>query len=197
MKAPTGLRPVVILLFVMFLVASCTSAYNVYRSDLWEGKNLLMEERYAEAREKFVKAAGEQNRAAPFAYAATVNYKLGDLAAADRYIFDAENKPGKDFLYMRILAYKSLVLFKENKKQEGMAALKDYLDYYSCVYPLVTIDDVWSMWKSGQVDLPTLEKLLDQQVATYDRDTYLAFSGGIGYYNRRYPMSRPDGFMLD
>ena len=124
-------------------------------------------------------------------------YKLGDIAAARRYLEEAENAPGKDFVDLRITAYKCLILFKEGRQQEGMAALKAYLDFYDDVYPLITIDDVRDMWKNGKVDLPRLEILLDQQTTTYDRDTYLAFSAAIGYYNRRYPMSRPDGFMLD
>ncbi len=105
--------------------------------------------------------------------------------------------PAKDFVDMRTMAYKSLVLFKQDKKQEGMTALREYLDYYSCSYPLVTFDDVESMWKSGQVDLPALEKLLDQQVATYDRDMYLDFFVSIGFYGRRFPGLLASGFMLD
>jgi hypothetical protein len=197
MKPSTRILPVISLLFAVLLVGACSSSYDVYRRDLWHGKNLFMEERYAEARDMFVKAAGEQNRAAPLAYAGTVNYKLGDIAAAGRYIGDAEMAPGRGFLDMRILAYKSLALFKQGKKQEGMDALRDYLDYYSCMYPLVTIDDVESMWKSGQVDLPALEKLLDAQVATYDRDMYLDFFASIGYYGRRFPGLLPGGFMPD
>jgi len=184
------------LLSAILLLASCSS-YNVYRYHLWEGKNFLIEERYPEARDALAKAAGEQNRAAPRAYAATVSYKLGDIAAARRYLEEAENAPGKDYVDLRITAYKALILFRENKQQEGMAALRDYLNFYRHLYPLVTIEDVRDMWKSGRVDLPKLEQLLDQQLATYDRDMFLAFSAGIGYYNRCYPETRPSGFMLD
>ena len=186
----------VILLTAILLLASCSS-YNVYRYHLWEGKNLLIEERYPESREALAKAAGEQNRAAPRAYATTVNYKLGDIAAARRYLEEAENAPGKDYVDLRITAYKALILFRENRPQEGMAALGDYLNFYRHLYPLVTIEDVDTMWRSGRIDLPKLEQLLDQQLTTYDRDMFLAFSAGIGYYNRCYPVTRPSGFMLD
>ena len=149
MKITIRLFSAIGFLSILFLAASCSS-YNVYRCHLFEGKNLLMEERYPEARDMLVKAAGEQNRAAPRAYACTVYYKLGDIAAARRYLEEAENAPGKDFVDLRITAYKCLILFKEGRQQEGMAALKAYLDFYDDVYPLVTVDDVRDMWKSGR-----------------------------------------------
>ena len=64
----------------------------------------------------FVKASTEEKRAAPFALAATASYKLNDLPAAERFMSEAEQMEGRAFFNLRIVGYKALIYFKENRK---------------------------------------------------------------------------------
>lgn len=184
-----------LLLVCTAFTASCSTTYMAYRDDLFEGRQLLNQEKYAEARNLFIKASTEERRAAPFAYAATASYKMNDLAAAERYIGDAENAEGRNYWYLRILGYKALTLLKEQKTDEGMGALKRYIDYYRLVYPLMTIDQVEDMWQSGRIDLKILEALLDEQITNYEQEVAQAVTTGTGYYSTRPPpgvwMPRP------
>ena len=172
---------------VIVSLSSCSTQYMTYRDDLFEGRQLLRQEKYVEARNLFIKASTEERRAAPFAYAATASYKMNDLAAAERYIGDAENASGRNYWYLRILGYKALTLLKEQKTKEGMDALKRYIDYYRLIYPLTTIDQVDDMWKSGQINLPQLEVLLDEQITNYEEELAQAVTTGTGYYSTRPP----------
>jgi hypothetical protein len=176
------------LLFIcVTLTASCATTYTMYRDDLFEGRQLLKQEKYGEARNLFLKASTEERRAAPFAFAATASYKMNDLAAAEGYIGDAENATGRNYWYLRIMGYKALILLKERKTDEGMTALKRYIDYYRLVYPLTNIEQVEAMWKSGQINLPQLEVLLDEQITNYEEELAQAVTTGTGYYSTRPP----------
>lgn len=167
--------------------SACSTTYMTYRDDLFDGRQLLRQEKYAEARSLFLKASTEERRAAPFAYAATASYKMNDLPAAETYLDDAENAAGKNYWNLRIMGYRALTLLKENKTGEGMAALKRYIDYYRLVYPLTTIDQVEEMWKSGLIDLGKLEALLDEQITNYEQEVAQAVTTGTGYYSTRPP----------
>ena len=178
----------IVLLFIcVTLNASCSTTYTMYRDDLFEGRQLLRQEKYGEARTLFLKASTEERRAAPFAFAATASYKMNDLAAAEGYIGDAESAAGRNYWNLRILGYKALILLKEKKTDEGMTALKRYIDYYRLVYPLMNIDQVEDMWKSGQIDLIQLEALLDEQITNYEEELAQAVTTGTGYYSTRPP----------
>ena len=177
-----------VLLFICAaLTASCATTYTMYRDDLFDGRQLLKQEKYGEARNLFLKASAEEKRAAPFAFAATASYKMNDLAAAEGYIGDAENATGRNYWYLRIMGYKALILLKEKKTDEGMTVLKRYIDYYRLVYPLTTIDRVEDMWKSGQINLTQLEVLLDEQITYYEEELAQAVPTGTGYYSSRLP----------
>jgi hypothetical protein len=112
---------------------------------------------------------------------------MNDLRAAESYIGEAENAAGRNYWYLRIMGYKALILLKENKTGEGMAALKRYIDYYRLVYPMTTIDQVEDMWKSGRIDLKRLEVLLDEQITNYEQEVAQAVTTGTGYYSTRPP----------
>ena len=77
-----------------------------------------------------------------------------------------------------------------------MDALNKYLEYYRHVYPLTNIEDVEAMAKSGDIKLPALERLLDEQITTYERDVTQAVTMGTGFYSRR-PIGGGRGFMPD
>jgi hypothetical protein len=173
-----------IMVVAAVLMLSCSTTYSVYKTDMFEGRKLLNQEEYALARDTFVKASTEEKRAAPFAYAATASYMMHDLRAAERSIKEAENAPGRSFFVMRILGYKALILLNEGKKNEGLSALKEYVIYYGYLYPLMSIDDVKAMQESGTIDLPRLEKLIEEQVVTYEREVEQAVTTGTGFYSR-------------
>jgi hypothetical protein len=173
------------IMIVLFAAAACSTTYVVYKDDLYEGRNLLNQEEYGKARDLFVKASTEEKRAAPFALAATASYKMNDLPAAERFIGEAEKAEGRSFIYLRIAGYKALVFFKEGRKSDGLEALRKYTEYYSHVYPLMTIEQVRDMAKTGDVKLPVLERLVDEQVTTYEKDVAQAVTTGTGFYSRR------------
>jgi hypothetical protein len=183
-------------IIVFAVAAACSTTYQVYRNDLFEGRNLLNQGDYGKARDVFVKASTEEKRAAPFALAATASYKMNDLPAAESLISEAEKMEGKAFFYLRITGFKALIYFKENRKGEGLDALNKYLEYYRHLYPLMNIEDVEAMAKSGDIKLPELERLLDEQITTYERDVTQAVTMGTGFYSRR-PIGGGRGFMPD
>lgn len=177
------------------LGASCSTTYQTYRSDLFEGKKLLRQEEYVKARDLFVKASGEEKRAAPFALAATASYKLNDLSAAETYVNQAEKAEGRAYYYLRIAGYKTLILLKEGKKKEGMDALRSYIEYYSYQYPLMNIEQVKAMYRKGEIDLPALENIVDEQITTYENEIEQAVTTGTGFYST-VPPPRPVGTNL-
>jgi hypothetical protein len=183
-------------IIIFAAAAACSATYQVYRDDLFEGRNLLNQGDYGQARDLFVKASTEEKRAAPFALAATASYKMKDLPAAEGFINEAEKMEGRAFFYLRIAGYKALIYFNENRKSEGLDALKKYLEYYRHLYPLMNIEDVEAMAKSGDIKLPELERLLDEQITTYERDVTQAVTMGTGFYSRR-PIGGGRGFMPD
>jgi hypothetical protein len=178
------------------LTASCTTPYTLYRQDIFAGKQALRQGEFGEARSYFLKAATEQKRATAFAYAATASYKLGDLASAEGYISEAERAEGGTYSYIRIAGYKALILLKEGKKEEGLAALKTYIDDYRLVYPLMTIDNVENMWKKGKIDQALLEKLLDEQITNFENEIEQAATTGTGYYSTRPPVGGLIPFLM-
>ena len=168
----------------VFLLVACSTAYMAYRQDMFDGINLLRQGEYEQARTCFMKAAEEQKDARSLAFIATANYKLNDLAAAERYVAEAEELNGYGFSLLRIAGYKALVLLKENRKVEGTEALRDYIGYYRHVYPMPSIDTVEAMWKKDKVNMAVLENLIDEQVTTYEKDVDQYLTTRTGWYSR-------------
>jgi tetratricopeptide (TPR) repeat protein len=164
---------------------SCTTRWSVYSDDMFHGKRLLQEEEYAAARQDFVRAAEAQKWPAAYAFAATASYKMGDLTGSERYIAEAERLNGNDYSYLRVLGYKSLILLKEGKENEGREALQQYARLLrSTSSPKgATQIDSWMKQQSG--DLPRLEKMIDEQVSRYESDIEQYQSTGTGFYNRQ------------
>jgi tetratricopeptide (TPR) repeat protein len=172
------------IMLTALLLLSCSTAYMAYTQDMFDGTQLLRQGEYAQARTYFVKAVEEQKDARSLAFVATANYRLNDLAAAERYLAEAEKLGQYGFSYLRIAGYKALVLLKESKKTEGMEALKDYIDAYKHVYPMPSIDTVEGMWKKDKVDMAALDHLIDEQVTTYEKDIDQYLTTRTGWYSR-------------
>jgi len=167
-----GIRKVLCLgiLGLIFLAVACssTSTYSVYERDVVTGKQLLREGDYLAARGDFLKASETERRPEALALAATASYKLDDLQATAQYLAEAERagKPGT--FYFRIVGYKALILLREERKEEGLKVLGDYIQAYKQSYDSDTLPRVEHMWKKGTVDLPRLERLIDRQVTEYE-----------------------------
>ena len=175
----------------VFFLGACSAAYIAYQQDMFDGMNLLRQKEYEEARVFFIKAMEEQRDAKSLAFAATASYKLNDLTSADRYLTEAEKLGKYGFSLLRISGYKALVLLGENRKAEGMEALKDYIGYYGHVYPMPSIETVERMWKKDKVDMPVLENLIDEQVTTYEQDIDQYLTTRTGWYQRETGGWRP------
>ena len=66
------------------LSLSCSTSWNMHAEDMLQGKRLLLDQDYTEARADFVRAAEAQKWPAAHAFAATASYKMGNLASAER-----------------------------------------------------------------------------------------------------------------
>ncbi len=152
------------------LAAACssTSTYSTYNKDIVAGKQLLRQGDYAAAKADFLKAAETGNRPQALAFAATASYKANDLPTAAKYIAEAQSAGKLDYSYFRVTGYKALVLLQEGKKEEGLKVLGEYIQSYKIVYDDANMQNVEFMWKRGNVDLPKLETMIEQQVTEYE-----------------------------
>lgn len=172
------------------LSLSCSTSWNRYAEDMFHGKRLLQDQEYAEARADFVKAAEAQRWPAAYAFAATASYKMGDLASAERYAIEAERLDGKDYSYVRTVGYKSLILLKEGKKEEGLNALKQYAQVLSSTSSPKGARQIETWTRQQPMDLAGLEELIDEQAGRYESDIEQFQGTGTGFYNKP-GMSRP------
>lgn len=174
------------LIAITLALSSCSPSFNTYSDSMFQGKRMLDVGDYAGARNDFVRAAQAQPDAYSYAYAATASYKMNDFKGAEQFIRDAERLDGRTFAYLRILGYKALIFLGEGRQKEGFDALRDYIATYGNLYPLTTLREVEAMWKTGRVDLPLLERLLDEQINTYENDLWDFYNTGTGWYGQRY-----------
>jgi tetratricopeptide (TPR) repeat protein len=158
----------------------------MYKQEMFQGRRLLDREQYAQARDEFVKAARMMPDSYSNAFAATASYKLNDTAGAERFIQEAAKLDGKGYSYLRILAYRALILLKEGRQKEGLDTLRDYLATYQNENPLTSILRVEAMVRTGNVNPPLLEALLDEQLRTYESDIDQFLSNGTGWYGMKY-----------
>ena len=165
----------------------CSTAYHTYRWDIDAGKRMLDAGDYSQAREDFIGAAkAEPAESASYALAATASYKMNDLEGAQGFIDEAQKLDGKSDFYPRILAYKTLVLLKEGRREEGLEALHAYHDRYKSYYPMKNYEQVEKVLRTGKVDLTRLERLLDGDVRQYESDMAQWYGEGTGYFAQRY-----------
>jgi tetratricopeptide (TPR) repeat protein len=171
---------------MLLVLVSCAGPETAYRRDMFEGTGYLRAGDYGPAKESFLKAADVVRTPASFAFAATASYKKGDLDDALRYVQEAERVNGRSFAALRIAAYRALVLLKSGRTEEGLTALKAYTDLYRRLLPTTTIQDVERMYLEKHVDLPVLEKLIDEQVNLYESEIRQLHETGTGYLGNRY-----------
>ena len=157
------------------LLFSCTSntGYMSYREGLFQGYQCLRDEDYQAAMEQFLRASrGYPTRALPLALAGQSAYRMGDYVQAGRYLDQAEGLMMRsDYAYVIVKAYRSLIAFKEDRREEGMAALSDYVRVMGSrwSHPEKSYYVVKHMYESGNIALPRLEGLINYQVSRYER----------------------------
>ncbi len=165
---------------------SSTGTYTAYQHDINNGKQFLKQGEYTEAKTEFLKAAGRDKRPEALALAATASYKANDLPAAAEYLSAAESAGKPGFSYFRIAGYKSLLLLKEGKKEEGMKNLGEYIVAYRKTFDSDTLPDLEFMWKRGNVDQTRLERLIDKQVGEYESSMEWLDKTGTGSPKQSY-----------
>ena len=176
----------IVLLAFSATLLNCSTPYYMYKQEMFQGTRLLNRGEYAQARDEFVKAARTIPDGYSNAFAATASYKLNDMASAERFIQEAAKLDGRGYSYLRILAYRALILLKEGSQKEGFDALRDYFAAYRNNYPLTSILQVEAMVRTENVNLPLLEALLDDQLRTYESDIEQFLSSGTGWYGMKY-----------
>ncbi|MDD5009347.1 MAG: tetratricopeptide repeat protein [Syntrophorhabdaceae bacterium] len=177
----TGITIISLLLFVG--ACATLTQYQIYSYDMLFGKDFLKDKKYTDARKYFQDASALYKDSAALTYLAVVEYKMGNTEGALKHLQEAEKAGTDQVLYLRILGYKTLMLFKTDR-EKGTAALRDYVNYYQHQYPLMSIKDVREMLQTGQVDTKRLEELIDEQVSTYEQEIDQFLSDGTGFYDR-------------
>jgi tetratricopeptide (TPR) repeat protein len=168
-----GMAGMVLLVSLILSCAGNTGFIN-YREGLFQGYRSLQQRAYEPALQQFLRAnQGDPTGAWPLALAGQAAYQMGNYAQASQYLSQAEGLvKGQNYAYLVVKAYQTLIAFKENRQQEGMAALGEYVrvlgSRYS--YPEKTYYDVERMYQSGTIVLPTLEELIDNQISRYESD---------------------------
>ncbi len=158
---------------------------SIYSQNMFQGKDLLAQEEYGQARSDFLKAYEARKDPDALVFAATTSYKLNDLPTAEQYITDAEKSmKATSVYYLRMLGYKALVLLRQRKDREGLKALRTYLDTYRNLYPLLTINKTETMMKQEKINMTLLEELLDEQITVYEDEVTEYLETGNGFLDR-------------
>ena len=168
---------------IVFLT-SCSTPYSIYSRNYFEGKQLYQYKEYAQARQAFLSAYQAEKNVTALAWAATTSYRLNDLASAETYIREAEPRAKKSVSYFRVTGYKALVLLKQGKKAEGMQTLQEYVSAYSRTYPSANLSWIELMSKKGDVDMPRLETMLEEDIYAYEEAIGEFESTRTGYWDR-------------
>ena len=172
---------------ILFLASCASSDMNrVYNDYMFQGKQDWQVKEYAQAKADFLKAYEAEKRVAPLAWAEAASYWLNDLPAAEQYLREAEANPEyrKGSSYFRVLGYQALLLLKQGNKKEGLAVLKTYVDDYGRTFPSSNTGRIAFMVRKGEVDLPKLEAMMENDIWDYEQGIGQFESGYTGYFDR-------------
>ena len=170
----------------IFFLTSCSTPHAAFSRHMFDGKKEWQGKDYTQARASFLKAYEAEKQVAPLAWAATTSYWLNDHAGTERYLKEAEADPGfkKGFSYFRVTGYKALLLLKKGNKGEGLVVLKTYTDAYGRAFPSSNLARIERMAHKGEVDLPKLEVMLEDDIWEYEESIEQFESSRTGYYDR-------------
>jgi tetratricopeptide (TPR) repeat protein len=164
--------PVAVLVVSLAFSCAGSTGFMSYREALFQGHQHLRNGDPRAALEQFVRAShGDPTIALPLVLAGQTAYQMGDYAQASRYLTQAEGlMKGRDYAYVIVKAYRSLIAFKEDRREEGMAALADYVRVMGSRFshPEQSYYEVERMYQSGTIAFPRLEGLINYQVSRYE-----------------------------
>jgi len=178
---------------LFFMLNACSTPYHAYSQGIFQGKEALKKGDYAGAKRDFEEAYQNDKSPEALMYLAIIDYKTNNLDSAEKLIREAEMMGSGNYHYLRVLGYKALILLKKNKEL-GLEALDRYVSFYALSDPLMSINDVKEMVRSGNVDMPRLENLIEEQVSWFENDVELYWSTGVGYYDGRNVIGGPSRF---
>lgn len=183
------------LIVVLLFLSSCSSThFTRYSKDMFEGRQFYGITDYASARSSFLRASLEDRTPMSLAWAAASSYRMGDREAAERLVREAQAVDSGSISSLRIHGYKALILLGADRKQEGIEALREYVDIYGRFDPLTSIEEVKRMAASGNIDLPRLQLLIDEQVCSYESDMEQLYSTRTGFYGNKWETRAVPGF---
>jgi len=172
---------IAILFLVLFCILSCSTTYSQYSSGIFYGKAALTSGEYKDAKQYFEEASKLIRDSQSLSYLAIADYKMNDLDNAEKLIKEAEKIELKASIdHVRILGYKALILLKKNN-DEGFIALKEYIEVYKHYYPLPSLHYVEKMSNKKEIQFDKLEKLIEEQISTYDNNIEQFRSTRTGY----------------
>jgi tetratricopeptide (TPR) repeat protein len=148
------------------------SSYSNYREGMFQGYGFLQNGQYPAAIQQFLRATrGDPTSAWPMALAGQASYQMGNYAQASQYLTQAASLvKADDYAYLVIKGYQSLIAFRDNKQEEGMAALAEYVRVYRFSYPDKTYYEVKRMYDSGKVEVAALEDLINADMSRYESE---------------------------
>ncbi len=167
------------------LLVSCASVgpgsdFGVYRDGLFKGTQYLQNGQNQLAVGEFLRAnEGDPTQPMPMALAGQATYNMGDYAKASDYLAQSLTIKSDSNAYLIVKAYQSLIALKQQRTQDGIAALGDYIRVYSVSYPESSYFDVKRMYtlatEMGDLDVAQLEPLITDQVSRYEKELFEFF----------------------
>jgi tetratricopeptide (TPR) repeat protein len=148
-----------------------------------EGKALLDQGKYPQAKSAFLRGGEDRADVAALAFAATAAYKAEDITEAARLLDAADSVREQGGVLLRIAGYKSLVLFAQGKQTAGLDSLKRYINLYNnlgttMLNTVADTRDVERMLKTRRINVAILETVMDRQINSYE-DEYREVSRGM------------------
>ena len=168
------------------ILLGCSTTGTVYSANMEQGKRMLKRNQFQEALNHFNLAVQIRPDVDAYSYAAIAAFKIGDLDHATQYLKEAEKRDGRSSAYVRIAGYEALIALKPGTTKAGLDALHNYIEAYRYSDPLMNVEDVEDMWRSGKIDFPVLEKLINEQITTYDNDVEDYLKNRGGWYGEKY-----------
>ena len=164
---------------ISLLLLSCAAGgpggtgFTAYRDGLFRGEEHLENGEYQLAMNEFLKSsAGDPTEPIPLALAGQSAYQLGDLKKAGEYLAQADRIRSDSNAYLIVRAYQALIAFKEDKREDGMKALADYIRAYKDSYPDRTLYQVENIYNSGNIAVAELEMIINDEVARYEKELF-------------------------
>jgi tetratricopeptide (TPR) repeat protein len=172
-------------IFSALLMTSCSAKYTSYSNEIFIGKSLFQEKEYEKAKQYFIQASKDQYDSVSLALLGSSYYKTGDIDNAERTLLEAEKIDKNSEFLLRIIGYKSLVLFQRNKP-EGFDVLRQYVKYVKQRQLPMEMHDFERMIEKNKVDLAVLDAKIEEQTNWYEDEMKKLLNNEPGYLTEKY-----------